>query len=546
MVAKIESPRQTPAALVKSLFLFNRLSLLIVKGAQKNDSARAFALMGILLSLVGCSSAPRVGGEAVLDPGAPVSESCEAIRAFLGNEAIRLTDLRVLKDQMERLFTESEKDQAPCPEKRRLEKLRKQVDSRLPSNPQWAVDHAATLKLENALIEKNDGFKWRLPGEKGPASRATYFKRLSFVPERNKRQSLYKLFNSSRSRKWVTWGFKDLIRARKQEALAAGYTHYLEFALTRNGQHYGKVLKSVELVREGLSDQVRNWMKRHSELAGLSSLEPWDFYFVIEKAWGPSWMAPLRTAPAKAPIEYAKSFLHGVGLDLMSVAGTSDAAGLTFRLDSPVVRSDFGAVVGNLAVETYLNEVKQSIPLFQRPSESSREAIHQTFQWLALQSPSLPLFVSTVVAPSLGTEVQAAPLGLSPLALEAYRHASRFTFESRWYEDPEVDPFELWTSVNREFFGIEITPFYGGFDEESFLKNPGVSGEKVLGNLVAAGLVDSILQNGGPSADLGQRFKKEWFSVGSEAATLELLNRFSAKDWSLNMLQEKLSNALKE
>lgn len=496
--------------------------------------------------LAGCNSVmPSLSSSPESGPPDP---NCDAIRIFLAGEAVQSPDLLALKTKSEQLLNGAKKlNPERCSGKRTLERLYRLLDARLPSDAKWTAQHEVVERLQSKLMEKSDAFKWRLPGDKGTSSRATYLKRLAYQTDKHRRQSLFKLFNNARSRRWLEWGLRDLIRARAEEAKLAGFSHYAHFVLTRSGQNYAVVSQNAEAIRKRFAGPVQAWLRSTASALGIAAIDPWDLPLLLERAWGGGDGSASKNFPARAPGDFAKLFLAEAGIDFSAVAGTPDPADLHIKIDPPLVKTDFGGVVANFAIESYENEVRQQIPLFQRPTESARTAIGQSFFWLSLNSPNFGPDMQKVLGPPPVPleESWLKPTGYLPLVLQIYAHACLFRFEELLYTQAD-DPADLWAENQRICWGIEASPFHGGFDEDSFLRRPFASGERALGGLAAVGIIDYAREKFGVglSPDFGQALRKEWFPSGSEAGTLELLGRLTKRDLSTEALLKLLETTL--
>lgn len=496
----------------------------------RSDFRRGVYLFYTII-IVGCASSPRS------EPGvkSPVSPVCQEIRSFLHGTMARSTDVITLQKQLSELVRKSTAlSGRECPERERLVAAEKILALRYPTDAASLEARAASEKWQDQVATKTESFQWRLPGEKSSSSRGTYRKRLASMPERHRRESFFKLFSPSRARKWGAWGMKDLIRARNKEAAAAGESHYLQLALKRQGQSPDTVRSTVKSIRNSLRPGILKWLKRTADGSGISSLEPWDLAWLCERAWGTPVLVPPKNFSAPVVIEQVKGLLQNVGIDFASVVGTSDLAELSVRLDPPFLRSDFGHFTSGIVVESYFNDVKQVVPLFQRPSESSREAIYQLFFVIAMDSTALSTALQKMGVADLGKTKGSA---LQGLALTAYQNAFLFDVEWELYARPDADPAEIWATLYGEYWGIEISPFYAAWDEDLYIRQPGGTGERALGALVAAGLWEDARRLGPNfSAALGRKLRTDFFPYGSEMGTLELLAQTTGRGWSVDDL----------
>lgn len=97
-----------------------------------------------------------------------------------------------------------------------------------------------------------------------------------------------------------------------------------------------------------------------------------------------------------------------------------------------------------------------------------------------------------------------------------------------------------------EFWGFEVSSFYGGFDEDEYLKAPASFAEKALGAVAGVGIAEAgyrqFSQNLGPG--FGARLKSEWMAFGSEKPTMEMLQKFSKENWTAKDLLDLLVSNL--
>lgn len=529
MVAKTNAVRQITETSQRKIIPSQLLAHMIVKGVPQLDSR--FLLLALLL--LGCS-----GSQIKTDPTPDLlTKECGDIGTFLSSEAVRASDLAQVREKAAKIIAQNRSiSMQNCPAYATLERLVRQIGARFPSDPAWAAEYAATEKLSQAITEKNEGFRWQLPGDKKVGSRATYIKRLATTADRARRQSIYKLFNSSRSRRWLTWGFKDLVAQRNKEAKAAGNSSYVEYMYRRNGLNYSQSMEVVEAIKDRIGPAARRKIRQLAEAQGIADLEPWDIYFLMDKSFGGN---PSKSITPFVVAEYVRIFMNGLGLNEINPGSIS--------IDNPVVKTDFGTVAGLAALEIYPKHIKQPIIIFQRPSESAKEAIFETLRFLALDSPLLSPALQKYLGNLSPAELSGLkPHGYAPFAWSAYRFAWLFEFEKRMYEQPDADLLELWSKVSEEFWGVEVSAFYGGFDEDEYLNSPTAFAEKAVGAVAAAGITDGAYrqfsQNLGPG--FGAGLKADCFAGGSEVLTMDMLPKVSKVNWTVRTLMDLLVASL--
>ena len=114
-------------------------------------------------------------------------------------------------------------------------------------------------------------------------SRAIYGKKLGSTNNRKERETLFKRFNPARAVEWVKWGFKDLIRARNEEARLAGYKDYYEYRFFRNPLDLKNYRSMVEEVKTNLAPKVRKELSMMARSAHIRKLEGWDLRYLRDK-----------------------------------------------------------------------------------------------------------------------------------------------------------------------------------------------------------------------------------------------------------------------
>jgi oligoendopeptidase F len=108
-------------------------------------------------------------------------------------------------------------------------------------------------------------------------------------------------------------------------------------------------------------------------------------------------------------------------------------------------------------------------------------------------------------------------------------------FEYEIYQNPEQDFSELWSKMHKEYWGVEVAPFYADWDTEHYLTAPVYVQNYAIGILMVEQLVDSMQKDFSGTCcqtALGKKLKETYFNPGIEFDYLTLMQHFTGNSLS--------------
>ena len=103
-------------------------------------------------------------------------------------------------------------------------------------------------------------------------------------------------------------------------------------------------------------------------------------------------------------------------------------------------------------------------------------------------------------------------------------------FEYEIYQNPDVDYAKLWSTMHKEYWGIDLDPANGGWDVDHFAMAPAYVENYAIGILMVEQIYQSIVQDFKTSYNskaLGNKLRTVYFAPGEEFNYLELTKHFT-------------------
>jgi len=425
---------------------------------------------------------------------------------------------------------------------------------------------------QDAMIQQNNGFRVNVPGESEPVSRAIYAKTLGAEPDRTKREALFRGYNAARANQWLAWGFRDLIKARNEEAKAAGYPDYYAYRFFRNQLDLSNYREMVGDLKTKLAPKLRRIIQEWGKQAGIQKVEPWDMRFLRDHAASGEVNELLTSVPATSPLDFAHRFYSGLGIsiddyhflmDLYPRPGKNThafAMGIVFphtdrrgtllpepkpdirflaNLRKPVKWDDISTVIHELGHAVHSAEVRQPVGLFRGIGSVETEAIAMTFERMAASKEFLKVVLENIpkvtkrkTGTILAKQEEATRIEQAMILM---RQVFFSDFEYEMYRNPDADFAALWSKMHEEYWGVAIDPKLADWDVEHYLMAPVYVQNYAIGILMVEQLYASMLADFNTSYQskrLGEKLKKVYFAPGEEFDYLALTQHFSGKPLS--------------
>lgn len=456
-----------------------------------------------------------------------------------------------------------------CAFRDKIQRARALLEAQILTDPDVIKKEKDNQDRQDALITKSNAFRLKVPGEAEPVSKALYQKKLGSIENRAEREKLYREFQSARAKKWIEWGFRDLLKARNEEGRAAGFRNYYDYRFFRNQLDLPNYRAMVREIKEKLAPKVRAFLKSLGEKSGIQKVEGWDIRYLRDKhASGliDGFLAPL---PESAPLEFARRFYTALGFDIDRYGFKMDlypregknthafAMSVMFprvdrekrllkepkmdirflaNLKKPVKWNDASTVIHELAHAIHAAEVRQPLGIFRGTDAVSTEAIAMTVERMANSREFLAAALHEVA------RVPPEKL-LEPLhdKMKAARAEQAFTllrqvffsdFEYEMYANPDADLAALWSSMHEDYWGIPIAPEEADWDVEHFVMAPVYVQNYAIGILMVEQLYESIqreFRTSYRSKRLGDKLRTRYFAPGQELDYLQLTEGFTGK-----------------
>lgn len=562
-----------------------------------------------VILVVGCSSTTRSGSSLSQLP----LNSCEAINTVLKEELSRYQDAvdqagkgyaeeqwkveaadpSASHEKLSKLFVvlqEKSYDKAvlqqviaidnaavslkssDCPMKEKLQRARTLLETAILTDDAVIRKEKENQDKQDAMVNKSNGFRITIPGEKEPVSKALYSKKVGATSDRSVREKLYREFNSARAKAWVEWGFRDLIKSRNEEARLAGFKNFYEYRFFRNQLDLANYRSMVKEIKTKLAPKVRRVLSNWGKDVGISKVEGWDMRYLRERAASGEINEFLKNLPENRVLEIAKKFYDALGISVDSYGFTMDlyprpgknthafAMGVVTphvnekkevlpdpkpdirflaNLKKPVQWDDISTIIHELGHAIHYGEVRQPLAIFRGIGSVETEAIAMTVERMAdsgeFLSKAIPEFTGvsqSQLAPVLKKQVNASKVEQAFVLL---RQVFFSDFEHEVYRNPDADFADLWNKMHQEYWGVEIQPSMTDWDIEHFLMAPVYVQNYAIGIVMVEQLYESILKDfktSFQSAALGTKLKSVYFSPGLEWNYLSLTKQFTGRPLS--------------
>lgn len=481
-------------------------------------------------------------------------------------------DREVLKKTLS-LWEESKKVLvSDCPWKGRLSRAKQLLETGILTKEEAVSKEKENQGKQDALANKSNGFRIQVPGETEPVSKALLSKRIGSTEDRSAREKLFKDFNSSRATAWLSWGFKELIKSRNEEARLAGFSNYYEYRFFRNQLDLKNYLANVKLVKTKLSPAVRRVIKTLGNQFGIKKIEAWDLRYLREKSASGEVNHLFKDFPETEVMAIAKDFYSGLGIDVDSYQFKMDlyprpgknthafAMGVVApqvssegnlldspkpdirflaNLRKPVQWDDISTIIHELGHAIHFGEIRQPVAIFRGFGSVETEAIAMTLERMADSSEFLEDILPKYTKVSLE--------GLKPIlnkqekstrieqAFVLMRQVMFSEFERAVYLNPDQDYSKLWAQLFQQYWGIPLKSEYSDWDVDHFVMAPVYVQNYAIGILMVQQFYDSILKEFGTayrSKAIGDKLRKAYFGPGMEFDYLELTKTFTGKPLS--------------
>jgi len=388
---------------------------------------------------------------------------------------------------------------------------------------------ANTEVLFRDFVRRNAAFGLALPGEKSQISPGSLYSRLGNVDDRRQRENLAKLFQGGRAKKWMDWGFKDLVKARNEEAIANGFKSYVEYQLSKIGwplEDYQATMKRIhELWMNDLKAKFKAWGKN----LGIVELQFYDVPAFTQAGLRAAFKAGSKNLLSNFPEDGTNWLCTQLGMPFVSVSsGKND--------------DDYWVA---MIRQWQVSEEKASHIFFETIDPVEAGAMGFAISELVLAPSFLKRWSDSPArrATVVGRTIVVDPKNLLPPSVTRLIWAAmRADLESQIYEHPDEDYADLWAKLFQENWGVELLSFYSDWDDDSFLEVPGTAAGKVLaaltGHAIAKGLSEQF-PPGCCSRAIGDKLRQVGFATGREYDYKRLLERLGIKDQLPSRLVEQ-------
>lgn len=475
----------------------------------------------------------------------------------------------VLAQTKSRVSTASVLTVKDCPELAKLLRAKQLLEMTILTDGKIVQKEKENQDRQDAMMNQSNGFRIEIPGEKEPVSKALYGKKLRSIEERKTRQELYQKYNSARAKKWMEWGFKDLIKARNEEGQLAGFKNYYEYRFFRNQLDYKNYRAQVQEIKTKLAPKVRRELSKLGKQYKISKVEAWDMGYLREKSASGEVNNYLEKVPETAVLDMARKFYTSLGINIDSYQFTMDlyprpgknthafAMGVVAphvdsqgnllaepksdirflaNLKQPVKWEDTSTVIHELGHAIHFGEIRQPTGILRGFGSVETEAIAMTLERMSDSSEFLenvlPEFTGvskSKLRPVLKKQSKAAQLEQAFVLL---RQVFFSDFEHEVYLNPDQDYAALWSKMHQEYWGVEIPVEHADWDVEHFLMAPVYVQNYAIGILMVEQIFGSILKDfktAYNSTKIGDKLRAKYFGPGLEYDYLTLTQGFTGK-----------------
>ncbi len=478
-------------------------------------------------------------------------------------------DKEILKSALNLSEATKELSVKECPLKANLPRAKQLLETSILISDAVVKMEKENQDKQDALANKSNGFRIEIPGEKEPISKAIYGKKLASIEDRAEREKLFKAYNSARAKKWLEWGFKDLVKARNAEGKAAGFNNYYDYKFFRTQLDLANYRSLVKEIKEKLAPKVRTAFAELGKKSGISKVEGWDMRYLREKNSSGDINEYLKDIPETAALEIARKFYSALGVDIDDYHFTMDlyprpgknthafAMGVLLprvdakgnvlsepkmdirflaNLKKPVIWSDVSTVIHELGHAVHFGEVRQPLAIFRGIGSVETEAIAMTIERMAgseeFMRAVIPQYAK--IEPKTFEKVLNKMIESSKLeqAFVLMRQAYFSDFEYEAYQNPDQDLAALWSKMHKEWWGIEIAPDVVDWDVDHFVMAPVYVQNYAIGIVMVEQFFDAInkeFKTAYNSKALGDKLKKIYFANGVRWDYLELTKQFTGK-----------------
>lgn len=478
-------------------------------------------------------------------------------------------DRDVLKTALNLSEATKELSVKECPMKAHLPRAKQLLETSILISDEVVKMEKENQDKQDALQNKSSGFRMEIPGEKEPVSKAIYGKKLASLKDRAEREKLYKAYNSARSKKWLEWGFKDLVKARNVEGKAAGFNNYYDYKFFRSQLDLANYRSLVKEIKEKLAPKVRIAFADLGKKSGISKVEGWDMRYLREKNSSGEINEYLKDIPETTALEIARKFYSALGIDIDDYHFTMDlyprpgknthafAMGVLLprvdakgnilpepkmdvrflaNLKKPVIWGDISTVIHELGHAVHMGEVRQPMAAFRGIGSVETEAIAMTIERMAGSEE----FLKAIIPQYAKIEHKTFEKLLSKMiesskieqAFVLMRQAYFSDFEYEVYKNPDQDIAALWSKMHKEWWGIEIAPDVVDWDVDHFVMAPVYVQNYAIGIVMVEQFYAAInkeFKTAYNSKALGDKLKKTYFAPGVRWDYLELTKQFTGK-----------------
>lgn len=459
------------------------------------------------------------------------------------------------------------KELKDCPLKEKLTRAKNILETSILVDENVIKKEKENTDKKDQLVNKSNAFRMTIEGEPEPVSKALYTKKLGSTKDRAARERLFKAHNVARSKAWLDWGFKDLIKSRNEEARLAGFPTYYDYLFFRSQLDLKNYRSLVAEIKAKLAPKVRRVIKAWGKAEGISKVEGWDLRYLREKSSSGEINDFLKDLPENSVLDIAKQFYTALGINVDSYHFTMDlyprpgknthafAMGLIAphvnenkevlpepkpdirflaNLKKPVIWDDIGTVIHELGHAIHYGEIRQPLAIFRNFGSVETEAIAMTVERMADSSEflekSLPEFTKVPLGklkPVLKKHVEAARIEQAFVLL---RQSFFSDFEYEIYKNPEQDFATLWRKMHQEYWGVDVPEDYSDWDVEHYLMAPIYVQNYAIGIVMVEQFYESILKEfktGYNSTKIGDKLKGLYFGPGMEYNYLDLTKQFT-------------------
>jgi len=469
-----------------------------------------------------------------------------------------------------------------CPAKVKFVRAKQLIETSILTDSKVVQKEKENQDKQDSMMNQSNAFRIEIPGEKEPVSKALYGKKLRSLDDRKARQELYQKYNSARARKWIDWGFRDLVKARNEEGRLGGFKNYYEYRFFRSQLDYKNYRGQVQEIKSKLAPKVRRVLAKLGKQFKIDKVQAWDMGYLREKSSAGEVNEFLKSVSENSVLDMARKFYTSLGIDIDSyhflmdlyprpgknthafamgvVAPHVDSQGKLLpepkpdirflaNLKQPVKWEDTSTVIHELGHAVHYGEIRQPLGILRGFGSVETEAIAMTLERMAdsgeFLEAVLPQFTGVSkekLVPILKKQVKAAQLEQAFVLL---RQVFFSDFEHEVYLNPDQDYAALWSKMHKEYWGVEVPVEHADWDVEHFLMAPIYVQNYAIGILMVEQFYESILKEfktGYASSKIGNKLRSVYFGPGLEFDYLTLTRQFTGK----NLTAEAALRLIKE